>query len=821
MKSLFTAWTIIVCFVTGNNLQAQNHLTLWYNQPASTWNEALPVGNGRLAAMVFSNPQQERLQLNEETVWAGEPGNNIPSAGFAEALPEIRSLIFSDQYQAAHDLAMKKIPRHPGESNNYGMPYQPVGNLFIKFPAHQSVTAYKRELNIGTAVQTTTYQANNVMYTREVFTSFTDQVIVVRLTADQPQRITCSITMDSPHTHQHIGTEDNQLILSGTSGDKDNKKGKVQFVTRVQPILEEGTFTTSDTALHIDRATAVTLFISIGTNFKTYNDLSGNASGNAKQHLNTTAQKDYTTLKASHIQQYQHYFNRVTFDLGTTSAANNPTDVRLSEFSNGNDPQLAALYFQFGRYLLISSSQPGAQPANLQGKWNDRIAPPWDSKYTVNINTEMNYWPAEVTSLPEMHEPLFTMLQELEVTGSESASTLYHARGWNLHHNTDLWRITGPVDGAFYGLWPMGGAWLSQHIWQHYLYGGDLEFLKKYYSILKGAALFYHDVLQEEPTHHWLVVVPSMSPENHHRSGISIAAGTTMDNQLVFDVFSNFIEASTLLKQDIALRDSIKSQREQLPPMQIGKHNQLQEWLTDWDRPDDKHRHVSHLYGLYPGSQISPYHTPELFQAARNSLAYRGDQSTGWSMGWKVNLWARLLDGNRAYKLIQDQLTPALQNGNGAGGTYPNLLDAHPPFQIDGNFGCTSGIAEMLMQSHDGAVHLLPALPDQWKSGSITGLRTRGGFTVDLSWKNSRLTSLKVTSTLGGNFRIKAYTPLKNKQLKKGNGPNLNSFFTNPEVKTPRVSASTNVPSTLPLKKVYEYDLSTKKGSTYTLTFAE
>jgi alpha-L-fucosidase 2 len=438
----------------------------------------------------------------------------------------------------------------------------------------------------------------------------------------------------------------------------------------------------------------------------------------------------------------------------------------------------------------------------------------------VNINTEMNYWPAEVAGLQEMHEPLFKMLKELEITGKESASKLYHARGWNLHHNTDLWRITGPVDGAFYGLWPMGGAWLSQHIWQRYLYSGDLSFLKEYYSLLKGAALFYQDVLQEDPSHHWLVVVPSMSPENHHQDGVSISAGTTMDNQLVFDVFSNFIEASSLLKQDAALRDSVKSKRDRLPPMQIGKHNQLQEWLKDWDNPNDKHRHVSHLYGLYPGSQISPYHNKDLFQAARNSLEYRGDQSTGWSMGWKVNLWARLLDGNRAYKLIRDQLSPALQNGAGAGGTYPNLLDAHPPFQIDGNFGCTSGIAEMLVQSHDGAVHLLPALPDQWSSGNITGLRTRGGFTLDLSWKNSTIKSLKVTSLLGGNLRIRSYSPMEDKRLKKAEGNNPNPFFTNPAVKTPLKSAAADL-QPLPLKEVYEYDLQTTKGKTYTFVFGD
>ncbi|MBT1704925.1 glycoside hydrolase family 95 protein [Chryseosolibacter indicus] len=820
MKIVVRLFSLLLTFIVWHHAgYGQNHLKLWYQQPAKTWNEALPIGNGRLAAMVFSNPQTETLQLNEETVWAGEPGNNIPSTGFAESLPEIQRLIFADEYEQAHKLAMQKIPRSPAKDNNYGMPYQPVGNVLIDFPTHQHVTDYHRELDISKAIQSTTYTANGVTYTREVFTSFTDQVVVVRLTASKKQSITCSISVECPHREVSIEVGNKTIGLSGTSGSKDNKKGKVKFVTQVQPVLEGGTLTSSDTALHINRATAITVFISIGTNFKSYNDLSENPLEKATKYLNDAKQKPYKVLKDSHIEYYRKFFNRVSLDLGTTAAANKPTDVRLSEFHAGNDPHFVTLIFQFGRYLLISSSQPGTQPANLQGKWNDKIAPPWDSKYTVNINTEMNYWPAEVTNLPEMHQSLFNMLHELEITGKESASKLYKARGWNLHHNTDLWRITGPVDGAFYGLWPMGGAWLSQHIWQHYLYSGDLRFLETHYSILKGAALFYHDILVEEPTNKWLMVVPSMSPENHHRPDISIAAGTTMDNQLVFDVFSNFIEASSLLNRDFELRDSVKIDCNRLPPMQIGKHSQLQEWLKDWDDPNDKHRHVSHLYGLYPSNQISPYRNYILFQAARNSLEYRGDQSTGWSMGWKVNLWARLLDGDRAYKLIRDQLTPALENTNNAGGTYPNLLDAHPPFQIDGNFGVTSGIAEMLVQSHDGAVHLLPALPAAWKSGSIAGLRTRGGFTIDLSWKDSKIKSIRVTSSLGGNFRIRSHSSLTDKRLKKSIGDNVNPFFKSPEIKTPLVSAAAKFNSISSLKAIYEYDFQTKPNETYTFDF--
>ncbi|AKQ45081.1 alpha-L-fucosidase [Rufibacter radiotolerans] len=799
--------------------QQRSSLTLWYDQPAANWNEALPLGNGRLGAMVFGNPARELLQLNEETVWAGEPGNNINTALFP-ALTEIRTLIFAGKHQQAQDLALQKIPRQAPAGNNYGMPYQPVGNLFLTFQGHEKATNFYRDLNIEQAIASVSYKVDGVTFKREMFSSFPDDVVIVRLTADKPHSINVTLGADSPHKNYQVTISKGQLVLAGVSGDVDNKKGKVRFQARVQPTVKGGEVSSTANTLTFKNADEVTLYVSMGTNFKSYKDLSGNEEAKAKNLLAKAVKKNYISAKENHIKHYQRYFKRVSLDLGTSPAAAQPTNVRLQNFVQGHDPQLAALYFQFGRYLLISSSQPGTQPANLQGIWNDKIAPPWDSKYTVNINTEMNYWPAEVTNLSEMHEPLFKMVQELAETGKESAAKMYGARGWNMHHNTDLWRITGPVDGAFYGLWPMGGAWLTQHLWQHYLYTGDQEFLKKDYPVLKGAALYYVDVLQEEPSHKWLVVVPSMSPENKHHGNASITAGTTMDNQLVFDVFSNALQAARILGVDQAFADTLRQLRDRLPPMQVGQHGQLQEWLFDWDRKDDDHRHVSHLYGLFPSNQISPFTHPALFNGAKSTLVQRGDKSTGWSMGWKVNLWARLLDGNRAYKLIADQLTPAGAEASGqSGGTYPNLFDAHPPFQIDGNFGCTSGIAEMLLQSHDGTLHLLPALPDQWPSGQVKGLVARGGFVVDMQWEKGKVTSLKITSTLGGNCRLRIGNPLTLKtkgKLEAATGINPNPFYQPTAIKDPLVNpVAGSAKITLPVTHVF--DLATQKGKRYEL----
>lgn len=790
---------------------------LWYQQPAVNWNEALPIGNGKLAAMIFGDAANEQLQLNEETIWAGEPGNNI-IPGVYEPIQQIRKLLLTGKYKEAQELSNATFPRAAPADCNYGMPYQTAGSLFIRFPQQGEVKDYSRDLDISQAIASVSYEAGGVHYRREMFAAIPDKVLVVRLTADKPGAISCQLGMNSPYTDYKVQTAQQQLILSGVTGNVDNKKGKVRFQVHVLPQTDGGTVSVSDTSLSIVQANTVTLYISIGTNFINYHNISGDEAKNAQQYLTAVAAKRYTAIREAHVGAYKKYFDRVSLDLGCTDAISKPTNVRLAEFANGNDPALTSLYFQFGRYLLISSSLPGSQPATLQGKWNHKLSPPWDSKYTVNINTEMNYWPAEVTALPEMHEPLFAMLKDLAETGQASAAGMYHARGWNMHHNTDLWRITGPVDGGFYGMWPMGGAWLTQHLWQHYLYTGDKAFLKEYYPILKGAALCYVDALQEEPVHHWLVVAPSMSPENTYQSGVGLSAGTTMDNQLVFDVFSNVMRAAAVLQQDATFADTLRTLIRRLPPMQIGQYGQLQEWMQDWDKPNDRHRHVSHLYGLFPGMQLSPFHQPELFQAAKNTLISRGDKSTGWSMGWKVNLWARLLDGNRAYKLIVDQLTPApIETSGQNGGTYPNLFDAHPPFQIDGNFGCTSGIAEMLLQSHDGAIHLLPAIPDQWKNGTVKGLVARGGFVIDMEWKNGAVSRLAVRSLLGGNCRIRVHNTLQGTgtaTLQEATGNNPNPFYETAAVQKPLISEKAKLLA-LPVNKGYLYDCKTVAGKAY------
>lgn len=799
-----------------------NLLKLWYNKPAGTvWESALPIGNGRLAAMVYGNPVDELIRVNEATVWSGSPNRNDNPDALA-ALPEIRKLIFDGKFTEASKLAAQNIQ---SRSNN-GMNYQPVGDLKLTFSGHQNFKNFYRELDLSTATTTTSYTINGVKYTRVAFVSVPCQVMVIRLTANKPNSISFTAGMTSPQKSTVSTKLGNTLVLNGISGNKEGVEGKVKFQSLVQVKVNGGMVTSTDTQLDVKQASDVTLYISIATNFISYNNISADEGKRAEVYLINALKKSYKSLLSDHIAAYQKLFNRVKIDLGKTDSVKNPTDLRLRDFADGNDPQLAALYFQFGRYLLISSSQPGGQPANLQGIWNPLMNPPWGSKYTININTEMNYWPAEVTNLTEMHQPLVEMVKDLSQTGRETARVMYDSNGWVAHHNTDLWRITGPVDGIYSAMWPMGGAWLSRHLWDKYLYSGDNKYLEEVYPALKGAAQFYLDFLVEEPVHKWMVVSPSMSPENapasHH--GASIVAGATMDNQLLFDLFSNTINTANILGVDAELVKQLTAMRKRLPPMQVGQYGQLQEWMDDIDNPDDKHRHVSHLFGLYPAPQISPYQTPDLFSAARTSLIQRGDVSTGWSMGWKVNLWARLFDGNHAYKLIRNQLTPAgLNKGeNSGGGTYDNLFDAHPPFQIDGNFGCTAGIAEMLMQTHDGSIHLLPALPDEWQKGSISGLRAHGGFEIkEMQWQGGELTKLVIVSKLGGNCRLRVPNQLQSKTvLKKAKGSNPNKFFQPEKVAKPIISAKANT-TPLSLPQTLVYDFATQPGKEYSFTIKQ
>ncbi len=739
---------------------------LWYDKPGTAWRAALPIGNGRLGAMIFGNTEVERIPLNEQSIWTGGPYDpTIP--GGPQALPEIRRLVFAGKFYEAETLFAKKMMGKPDQ-----MKYQPLGNLFLEFPGHTNVSNYLRRLDLETAVASVSYQLGDTIYRRDAFANEDNQVIVFRLTANKPGAITirakfAGILNTNPPGDESFAAEvttDGQMVLRGTTATYCDIKGRVKYVGRVKVLNEGGKLTTTRDGVSVDGADSIMLLFVAATNFKHYDDISGDPEKLAREYMGSVSERTYDRLLDRHLENYQKIFRRVSLTLPATDASLRPTDQRLRTYDPKKDPQLMALMFQYGRYLLLGSSRPGGQPANLQGIWNEDMNPAWDSKFTANINLQMNYWPAETAALPECVDPLVQMVRELSETGATVAKVHYGARGWVFHQNTDQWRAAAPMDGPTWGTFSVGGAWLCTHLWEHYLFTGDKEYLREIYPLLKGAAQFFLDTLVEYPDKKWLVTCPSTSPENFpawfgnhtfhddytgiNLPGTTITAGSTIDMGILRDLFAACIEAGKVLHDDKKFCQQVAAARARLAPLQIGRQGNLQEWIEDYTGIiEPQHRHLSHLYNLYPSAQISPAATPELAAAAKVVLNERGDAGTGFGMAWKAACWARLQDGDRASACLANLV---------ARQTCPNLFSiCFSSPQLEGACGATAAIAEMLVQSQAGEIQLLPALPKAWPEGKVTGLRTRGGFAVDLKWKEEKLVECVIHSLNGNPCRLR------------------------------------------------------------------